>query len=94
MTALIITLLLSFTFGSLTSLGGERANRIFNANTAGGALLYVVALLSALGASLFAIAIIGTMSGTYPREVDRLLLSYAAGFALFTVVNRIRSSRR
>lgn len=95
MTALIITIMLSFSFGCLTSLGGQRAYRIFNTGTVGGALLYVLALLSALGISLFAIAVIGTMLGTYPHQNHRIVLvSYTAGFALFTVFNRIRSSRR
>ncbi|MEO7815042.1 MAG: hypothetical protein ABIR87_06310 [Sphingomicrobium sp.] len=94
MTPLTLTLMLSFTLGCLTSIAGEQANRTFSDNTVGGAVLYVVALLAAFGASLFAMATVGNMLGTYPLEVDRPILSFAAGFAVFALFNRIRSSCR
>ena len=94
MTALTLTLMLSFTLGCLTSFAGEQANRTFTANTVVGPVLYPVALLAALLASLFAMATVGNMLGTYPHEVNQPILSYAAGFAVFAVFNRIRSSRR
>ena len=95
MTVLAITLILSFILGCLTSVGEQRAYRIFNTQYIGGALLYVLAFLSAFGISLFAIAIMGTVLGTYTHQNNRLvLISYATGFALLTVFKRIRSSRR
>ncbi len=95
MTAFAITLILSFIFGCLTSAGGQRAYRIFNTQTGVGALFYALAQLSALGISLLAIVIMGTVLGTYTHENRRLILiSYAAGLALLTVVKRIHVSRR
>jgi hypothetical protein len=95
MTALAITIALSFVLGCLTSLSERRASRFFNMATVGGAFFYVTALTLALGTALFAIALIGTGLGTYTRENDRAVLgAYIVGFSLLILLNRWRSSRR
>lgn len=95
MPALAITITFSFILGCLTSIGEQRASRVFNKATAGGALLYAIAFVLAFGLSLLAIALIGTALGTYTRANDSVVLaSYCAGLAVLTVLNRWRSSRR
>jgi hypothetical protein len=95
MTALAITIALSFILGCLTSSSERCASRFFNMATVGGAFFYVMALTLALGTALFAIALIGIGLGTYTRENDRAVLgAYIVGFSLLTLLIRWRSSRR
>lgn len=92
--AITITLAFSFVLGCLFPLAERRASRIFNKQSAGGLLLFLVAVLSTFGLSILTIALIGTALGTYTPETYRITLApYVAGLALFALLNRLRRSR-
>ena len=95
MAALTITILVSFIFGGLSQLAWHRAFRTFNAATLGGAVLATLAAMLAFAFSLFMVARIGILLGTYNRPNDTVVLgSFAAGFIILHVIGRIRGGRQ
>ena len=95
MPASAITIMFGFILGCLTSLVEWRASRFLNTATLGGAFFHAIAILLALGISLFALVQIETAFGVYVRENHRVVLAgYLFGYALLTVLNRWRFARR
>ena len=87
----VITAIVSFTLGCLTHLGDEKSNLFFNKQSFVGCLLYCVTFFAMFGVSLVIISLVSNLLGVQSTDYRLLLGSYTVGYALLTVVGRLRA---
>jgi hypothetical protein len=88
----VITALLSFVLGCLTSLGEQKSKLFFNKQSPVGCLLFCVAVLAMFGVSLTIIRLVSTLLGVQSIDYRVFVGSWTVGYALLTVISRLGAS--